>query len=99
VFDTAAKTSNGLYLNDILQTGPTCQKSLRIILMRFRTRKIGIKGDIKPLFTQKKVHKDDQELKRKIWRDNLISLAAYQMTGVTLESAPSSFVATRSLIF
>jgi len=68
VFDGSAKTSNGLSLNDILQVGPTVQQDLYSIVLRFRTHQVCFTSDIAKMYRQIKVHPQDQNLQRILWR-------------------------------
>jgi hypothetical protein len=45
VFDASAKTSNNISLNDKLMVGPTIQKSLFSIILRFRKHSVAISAD------------------------------------------------------
>lgn len=67
VFDAASK-SNGVSLNDNLLTGPDLYNSLLKILMNFRIHKIGFVGDIKEMFLQIMMNKDDRFAQRVLWR-------------------------------
>ncbi len=42
VFDASAKSSNGVSLNDILETGPNLYPLLTDVLIRFRVHRIGL---------------------------------------------------------
>ena len=46
VFDGSAKSSNGISLNGSLMVGPTVQEDLFSFLIRFRTHKVALSGDI-----------------------------------------------------
>ena len=46
VFDASAKTTSGISLNDKLMYGPTVQKDLFSILIRFRMHQVALSADI-----------------------------------------------------
>ncbi|XP_043478502.1 uncharacterized protein LOC122508900 [Leptopilina heterotoma] len=68
VFDCASKTQ-GISYNDQMLAGPDLLKSLLGVLMRFRQRPIGIKGDIVDMFLRIKVREEDQHAQRFLWRE------------------------------
>ncbi|XP_071961249.1 uncharacterized protein [Antedon mediterranea] len=68
VFDASTKCNNGISLNDCLETGPPLIPGLVDILLRFRRWKIGLTSDITKAFLQIKVHKDDQNVHRFLWK-------------------------------
>jgi len=84
VFDGSAKTSNGLSLNDILQVGPTVQKYLYSIELRFRTHQVCFTADIAKMYRQINVHPQDQNLQRILWRySSKEPTQEYKLTTVT----------------
>ena len=67
VFDASAKIRNELSLNDILYSGPGLLPYLYDILLRFRTGKIGLVGDIKQAFLQVEIAEEHRDFFRFLW--------------------------------
>ncbi|XP_011339965.1 uncharacterized protein LOC105280839 [Ooceraea biroi] len=60
VFDASAKSDNDNSLNDTLLTGPNLQNDLLHILLRYRTHRYVITGDIAMMFRQIWIVKEDR---------------------------------------
>ena len=55
VFDASACDEDDLSLNDCILTGPALQPNLVSVLLRFRTQRIALMGDVQNMFLQIKV--------------------------------------------
>lgn len=98
VFDGSAKTSSGLSLNDILMCGPTIQTNLFNILLRFRTFKYALTGDICKMYRCDKVSYPDNFLQCILWRDNPDDIIQiYKLDTVTYGTKSASFLSIRSM--
>jgi hypothetical protein len=98
VFDGSAKTTSGVALNDILQTGPTIQEDLYSLVLRFRTHAICFTADIEQMYRQVTIHPQDRKLQRILCRsapDQPIQV--YCLNTVTYGTASAPFLATRCL--
>ncbi|XP_062537655.1 uncharacterized protein LOC134205975 [Armigeres subalbatus] len=69
IWDAAAK-SNGVSLNDMLLKGPDLLSSLPAILCRFRQRHVAIAGDIREMYHQLKIRKEDRQVQRFLYRSD-----------------------------
>lgn len=67
VWDAAA-TVGGISLNTVLLKGPDLVASLPAVLQRFRQYEVAFSGDIKEMFHQIKIRKQDRQYQRFLWR-------------------------------
>ncbi|XP_012279025.1 uncharacterized protein LOC105698948 [Orussus abietinus] len=100
VFDAAARTQ-GVSLNDKLLSGPDLLNSLLGVLMRFRQRRVAFTGDIKEMFLQIKIRREDRNAQRFLWRDMRGQQpTTYQMTsmifGATSSPCSAQYVKNRN---
>lgn len=99
VYDASCKTTKELSLNDAQFTCPKLQRNLYEILMRFRRHKIAISADIKSMFLQVRLNKEQWDLQRIFWREHSYQpLKEYWLVVVTFGLAPSPFLAVRSML-
>ncbi|XP_065081370.1 uncharacterized protein LOC135703943 [Ochlerotatus camptorhynchus] len=88
VFDSSAKTSTGDSLNDALLVGPVLQDD-----------KIAIVADAEKRYRQVLMHRTDRPLQKILWPPSSSgTVQAYELCTVTYGLAPSSFLATRTLL-
>lgn len=94
VFDAAAE-ANGVCLNDELLEGPDLLRDLAGLLLRFRERAIAITADIREMFLQVKICKDDQPAQMFLWRgaDRTKPPTRYKMTSMIFGAKSSPFLA------
>ncbi len=59
VFDTSAKTTSGICLNDILLPGPNLYPLLTDVVSAFRTHVVGMSANISKMFREVELHRDD----------------------------------------
>ncbi|XP_040164709.1 uncharacterized protein LOC120901069 [Anopheles arabiensis] len=99
VFVGSAKTSTGFSLNEALCVGPVVQDDLLDIILRFRTYKVAVVGDIAKMYRQVLLHPNDRKFVRICFRFSPHSPIEYfELNTVTYGLAPSSFLATRTLL-
>ena len=58
-------------LNDVLHSGPCLLPFLQEILLRFRTEKIDLVTDIKQAFLQILINKEQHDLVRFLWYEDI----------------------------
>ncbi|GFY08355.1 integrase catalytic domain-containing protein [Trichonephila clavipes] len=98
VFDAFSKTSSGLSLNDLLMVGPRVQPELFPILIQFRIFSVAICVDVEKMFRQIKVHEEDVDWQRILWRDSPTKpIREYRLTTVTYGTSSAPFLSTRTL--
>ncbi|XP_065090043.1 uncharacterized protein LOC135711191 [Ochlerotatus camptorhynchus] len=99
VFDGSAKTSTGHSLNDALLVGPVVQDDILDIHLSFRMVMIAVVADAEKMYRQVLVHRADRSLQKILWPPSSSgSVKAYELCTVTYGLAPSSYLATRTLL-
>ncbi|GBO29668.1 hypothetical protein AVEN_269126-1, partial [Araneus ventricosus] len=98
VFDGSCKTSSGHLLNDCLMVGPRVQPELFPILIQFRVFQVAVCADVEKMFRQIKVHEDDVDWQRILWRNSPEdAIRKYRLVTVTYGTACAPFLSTRTL--
>lgn len=98
VFHAARKTSNGKSLNDNLITGPTLQRDITAILLRWRKHKIVVVADVEKLYRQILVVPNDGNIQCILWRDTPAGvLSEYALNTVTYGTNCAPYLAIRTL--
>ena len=70
MFWDARAAVNGISLNSVLLKGPDQLTSLPGVLARFRQFKVAVSADIKEMFHQIFIRKEDRHSRRFLWRDD-----------------------------
>ena len=99
VFNASQKSSAGYSLNDLLWPGPKLQSDITLVITRWRFFRVVIVTDIQKMFRQIRVHPDDLNWQRLVWRETPTSpIQDYQALTVTYGTACAPFLAMRSLL-
>ncbi|XP_055589055.1 uncharacterized protein LOC129741356 [Uranotaenia lowii] len=69
IWDASAQVKD-VSFNSMILKGPDLLTPLPSVLYRFRARRIAICGDVKEMFHQIKIRKEDRSAQRFLWRDN-----------------------------
>ncbi|XP_011313114.1 uncharacterized protein [Fopius arisanus] len=97
VFNGSSKTSSGVSLNDIQHIGAKLQKNISDVLLWSRQSKYIFMTDIRKMFRQIKVHREDWALQQILWRDSRGQICTYQLTTVTYGTKTAPCLACRVL--
>lgn len=99
VFNASFRTTTGVSLNDVLLPGPRLQADLWLILTRWRLHQFAFTTDIVKMFRQIRVHQDDMDLQRTLWRaDPAEEVGDFRLTTVTYGTASAPYLAIRTLL-
>lgn len=99
VYDASCKTDKGISLNDIQKLGAKLQMDLHWILSRMRRHRFVIYADIKRMFNQVCLARNQWNLQRIFWRENNREpLREYWLTVIIFGMKSSPFIAVRSVI-
>ena len=97
VFDASSKESRrGVSLNDCLHVGPPLAPLLFDVLLRLRTYKVVLIGDIQQAFLNIEVAKEDRDAIRFLWYSNICTrdriIDVYLFCRVIFGAGPSPFL-------
>nr|XP_018908472.1 PREDICTED: uncharacterized protein LOC109038017 [Bemisia tabaci] len=100
VFDASMKASNGISLNENLHTGPKLQADIVHLLIRFRTHRVALTGDICKMFRQILIRPgpEDRQYQHILWRDDETSPPKdFELSTVTYGTGPAPYLAHRTM--
>lgn len=99
VFDGSAPTSNGVSLNQCLHSGPKLHRDISDILTNFRRHQIVFVADIRMMFRQSVVHRDDRRYQMILWRERPCDpMRVYELNTTTYGLTSSPYIAIRTLL-
>lgn len=99
VFNASFPTDNGQSLNDILYQGPTLQKDLMMLVLKWRFYKYVFNGDIEKMYRQILVAPKDANYQRIVFRSEPKSkLVDYKLKTVTFGVNCAPYLAIRTLL-
>ncbi|XP_014356362.2 uncharacterized protein LOC106709163 [Papilio machaon] len=98
VFDASCKGVNDVSLNDNLLVGPKLQQDLQHLLLRWRIHRIAIIADLIKMYRQVRVHEEDVNYQRILWRPNRTeSIEHYQLLTLTFGTDCAPYLAVKAL--
>lgn len=98
VFDATAK-ANGLSLNEVLMVGPTIQKGVFFIVLRFRLHIYVFSADVSKMYRQVRMDPNHRRYLRIFWRNNPgEKLRVLELSTVTYGTSAAPFQAVRSMV-
>lgn len=98
VYNASSKGVNNVSLNDDLLVGPKLQPNLRHTLMRWRCHEICIVADLKQMYRQVIVDKEDTDFQRILWRPNRNEpIQHYRLLRLTFGTACAPYLAVKTL--
>ncbi|XP_029167435.1 uncharacterized protein LOC114937932 [Nylanderia fulva] len=96
VFNGSARTGGGSSLNNWLLTGRNLLPSLADTLTRWRRHRYVFVADIKMMYRQIQLHRDDRDLQRILWTEG-DEVKEFQLNTVTYGLASAPYLAIRVL--
>ncbi|XP_043947289.2 uncharacterized protein LOC122817906 [Drosophila biarmipes] len=98
VFDGSFRDANGKALNDTLFTGPSIQRDLFSVCLRFRMYKYAFSADIVKMFRQIWVNERHRNYQKIVWiEDPSDPIKHFQLCTVTYGTSCAPFLAVRVL--
>ena len=102
VYDASA-SSEGPSLNDCLQKGPRFNQVIFDLLIRFRSYRIALTGDVEKAFLMIEVENQDRDVLRFVWIDDIHKeepqLQEYRFTRVVFGVTSSPFLLNATIKF
>lgn len=77
--------------------GPTLQDDILHLILRFRSHKYVLTGDVEKMYLQFGVRKEDRCYQRILWRDEQGCISTYELNNITFGLASSRFQAIQCL--
>ena len=75
MYDASAKTGSNPSLNECLHAGPSLLESIPDILLRFRTHKVALVGDVEKAFLMVGITEADRDVLRFLWFNDAMAEA------------------------
>lgn len=98
VFDGSCKKKGHLSPNEIQLNGEKIQAPLTTTLMRFRTHKVALTGDITKMYRQILISEDQRDMQRILWRETPEQpIGEYQLITQTYGMKSAAYVCIRVL--
>ncbi|KAH8313484.1 hypothetical protein KR067_006894 [Drosophila pandora] len=98
VFDGSYQDAKGMALNDTLSIGPSIQRDLFAVCLRFRMYKYVFSADIVKMFRQIWVSEKHRDYQRIVWREDPSDpIKHFQLCTVTYGTSCAPFLAVRVL--
>ncbi|KAH9399484.1 hypothetical protein TYRP_017896 [Tyrophagus putrescentiae] len=92
VFNASSASKDQLSLNRVICKGSWDQTQLVHELIRFRTKKYVLLGDIKKAFLQIRIKDEDRKYARYLWFDEGGQLRAFELTSLLFGAVSSPFI-------
>ena len=98
VFDGSSQSTSGVSLNDTLAVGPMLHPTLDQILIKFRTYRVALTGDISKMYREILLAPSDQNYHRFLWRPKVDqAVQVFCMNRVTFGVSSSPYLAVQTL--
>ncbi|KAK2575370.1 hypothetical protein KPH14_008479 [Odynerus spinipes] len=98
VFNASGKNPNAAAVVRATRLGPALQNDLISIILKWRIHRYVFSADIEKMYRQIRVHDDDAEYQRIVWRDEpSASPRDFKLTTVTYGTAAAPYLALRTL--
>ncbi|XP_024886270.1 uncharacterized protein LOC112463858 [Temnothorax curvispinosus] len=98
VFNGSSASTSGRSLNDFMHTGAKLHLDVTDVLLWIRQFRHLVATDITKMYRQINVYKDDWNLQRILWIDELLNEVAYYLTTVTYDTKAAPFLTVQTLL-